>query len=204
MTWTAGDDPATLLQLARNGDDEATGRLLGHYRRYLVLLARLQIDRRLQAKEDASDVVQETLLRAHRSFTDFRGDNEPELVAWLRTILVNQLADLVRYHEAKRRDIRLERRLHDEMNRSSDNLNRVLAASQTSPSDDAARREQAVLFANALGELPEHYREVIVLHHLEGLTFADVARRMNRTVDGVEKLWTRALVRLRRLLGNTP
>ena len=167
-------------------------------------MARLQIDRRLQPKEDASDVVQETLLRAHQGFAAFRGNTEPELLGWLRTILVNQLTDLVRYHEAQRRDIRLERRLHEEMLDSSNAIDRAIASSQESPSEKASHREQAVLFADALDELPEHYRDVIVLHHLEGLSLRDVSRRMNRTVDSVEKLWTRALVQLRRLLGNAP
>jgi RNA polymerase sigma-70 factor (ECF subfamily) len=73
-------------------------------------------------------------------------------------------------------------------------------ASSGSPSRQASRREQAVLLADALGKLPEAYREVIILSHLEGLSFPEVARRLGRTLDSVKNLWARALARLRRSL----
>ena len=85
-----------LLRLARNGDARALGRLLEMYRGYLKLLARLQIDRRLRGKADASDLVQETCLRAHHGFREFRGTTEPELLAWLRQILASRVLDLLR------------------------------------------------------------------------------------------------------------
>jgi RNA polymerase sigma-70 factor (ECF subfamily) len=74
---------------------------------------------------------------------------------------------------------------------------------QSSPSQSASRREQAVLLADALEKLPEDYREVIILSHLESLSFSEVARRMARSVDSVKNLWARALARLRRALGAT-
>jgi RNA polymerase sigma-70 factor (ECF subfamily) len=63
------------------------------------------------------------------------------------------------------------------------------------------RREQAVVLANALEQLPEHYREIILLHEFQDLSFPEVSRRMGRTVDSVKNLWTRALTQLRHLLG---
>jgi RNA polymerase sigma-70 factor (ECF subfamily) len=192
-------DPEKLLVDARAGGPEALGQLLELYRRYLRLLARLQIDRWLQGKVDASDLVQETFLEAHRDFGQFRGTTEGELVGWLRQILAANLADLARrYQGSRRRDVRLERELAVELERSSQALDRGLAAKQSSPSEGAARREQAVLLADALEQLPEDYREVLVLRHLEGLRFAEVARRMDRTQDSVKNLWTRALDQLRR------
>jgi RNA polymerase sigma-70 factor (ECF subfamily) len=82
-------------------------------------------------------------------------------------------------------------------------MNVALLAPQSSPSQHAARREQAVLLANAMQRLPEHYRDVIVLHHLEGLSLSDVARRIGRSEDSVQKLWARALVQLRGFLGES-
>ena len=84
--------------------------------------------------------------------------------------------------------LRLERELADELDRSSRALDRNLAAPQSTPSQRAARREQAVLLADALGQLPDDYREVLILHHLEGLTFPEVASRMGRTVDSVKNV----------------
>src|SRR5262249_18694074 len=87
-----------LLRRARAGDGLALGELLERYRNYLKLLARLQGDRRLKGKFDASDLVQETFLEAHRDFDQFRGVTERELAAWLRQILVSNLANLVRHY----------------------------------------------------------------------------------------------------------
>ena len=195
-------DPVHLLQEARGGDGATLGRLLEQYRRYLALIANVQIGQRLRGKVDASDLVQETFLEAHRNFGRFRGTSEGELVRWLRQILAANLADtLRRYLGTQGRDVRLEREIEDAFDRSSVLLDRGLVALGPSPSQLASHREQAVLLADALAELPDDYREALVLRHLEGLTFAEVARRMGRTLDSVEKLWLRALARLRQELG---
>jgi RNA polymerase sigma-70 factor (ECF subfamily) len=174
------------------------------YRNYLDLLARVQIGRRLRQKVDASDLVQETFLKAHRDFAQFRGQGEAEWIAWLRQILALNLAHLVRrYCGTRRRDVRLERDLADDLAQSSQLLDQALVARQSSPSSQAARREQAVLLADALGNLPSDYREVIILSHLEGLSFPEVADRMGRSVNSVKNLWARALARLRSSLGES-
>jgi RNA polymerase sigma-70 factor (ECF subfamily) len=205
MNSTVERDPEALLASARAGDKQALGELLGQYTHYLTLLARVQIGRRLRGKVEDVDLVQETFLEAHRHFEGFRGTTEGELVSWLRTILAARLSNLLRrYYGTQRRDVRLERELADELDQSSLTLDRCLAAVQSTPSQQAARREQAVLLANALERLPAAYREVIILSHLEGLPFSEVARRMGRTVYSVKNLWARALGRLRRSLGETP
>lgn len=194
-------DPDRLLQRARTGNTEL-GELLESYRRYLSLLARVQIGQRLQGKVDESDLVQETFLEAHRAFDRFQGTSEGQFVCWLRRILATTLADLVRrYLGNQGRDVRLERELSDALDRSSALLDHGLVAEQPSPSQQASRREQAVLLANALSELPDDYREVLVLRHLEGRTFPEVAERMARSLDSVQKLWMRGLVRLRQIMG---
>src|SRR5271166_2848946 len=194
-------DTVRLLALARSGDRAALGQLLERYRSYLSLLARVQIGRRMQGKLDVADVIQETYLEAHRGVGQFRGSTEVQFLAWLRQILVGILANQVRrYFGTKRRDVRLERELQDDLSRSSACLGSGMIASQSSPSAQASRREQAVLLADAMEELPEDYREVIILRQLEGLSFSQVALRMGRTEDSVKNLWARALVRLRRLL----
>jgi RNA polymerase sigma-70 factor (ECF subfamily) len=205
MSTTAAPDPEELLRRARAGSNPALGQLLELYRRYLALLARLQIDRRLRGKVDASDLIQEAFLEAHRNFAQFRGTVEAEFLGWLRQILASRLGELVRrYVKTQRRDVRLERTLALELDQSSRILDRALVAHQSSPSHQAVRREQAVLLADALGRLPEDYREVIILHHMEALTLPQVAQRLGRTVPSVEKLWARALARLNRVLGDSP
>ena len=194
-------DPGELLALAQTGDVSTLGRLLEQYRNYLGLLARLQIGRRLQGKVDASDLVQETFLKAYRDFADFRGAGEAELIAWLRQILAWTLSNLVRHYcGTKGRDLRLERALVAELDQSSQALDRGLIAPQSSPSQQAIGREQSVLLADALARLPPEWRDLLILRHLEGLPFPEVARRLGRTVDVVKKQWPRALAKLRRLL----
>jgi RNA polymerase sigma-70 factor (ECF subfamily) len=179
------------------------GHMLESCRNYLTLLARVQIGRRLQGKVDASDVVQETFLAAHRDFAQFRGTTEKEFAVWLRHILACRLSDLVRrYYGTQRRDVRLERQLADELDQSSRSLG--LVARRSSPSQHLARREQAIQLADALQRLPLEYSEVIVLRHIEGLRFPEIAQRMGRSLDSVEKLWVRGLARLRRSLGVSP
>jgi len=187
---------------AKARGETALGPLLERYRNYLRLLARVEIGRRLQGKLDASDVVQETFLEAHRHFPRFQGNAEPQFAAWLRQILAAKVANLVRhYFGTQGRDVRLEQELAADLDRSSHMLGAELAASLASPSQNAMQREQAVLLADALARLPEDYREVLVLRHLQGLTFPEVARRMERSQDSVEKLWLRGLARLRREFG---
>jgi RNA polymerase sigma-70 factor, ECF subfamily len=204
MTVNATPDPEELLRLAQTGDGAAVGQLLEMYRDYLALLARLQIGRRLQGKVDASDLVQETFLKAHRDFAQFRGVSEGEWVGWLRQIMAGNLAHVVRHYcGTQRRDVRLERDLVAELNESSRVLDQGLVGQQSSPSQRAARREQGVVLAGALAQLPEDYREVIVLSHLQGLSFPEVAQRMGRTLNSVKNLWARALARLRRSFGDS-
>jgi RNA polymerase sigma-70 factor (ECF subfamily) len=198
-------DCEALLREARAGAEGALGRLLERYRGYLTLLARVQIGRRLQGKADHDDLVQDAYLEASRYFVGFRGDSEHELTTWLRRILATCLAHLVRrYLGTQARDAQLERALEDDLGESSRALDMGLVAEQSTPSQRASRREQAVLLADALNRLPPDYREVLILRHLEELTFPEVAARMRRSLDSVEKLWARALPRLRRAFGEAP
>jgi RNA polymerase sigma-70 factor (ECF subfamily) len=201
---SASADPQSLLQQARGGSETALGALLESYSSYLTLLARVQIGRRVQGKVDAGDIVQETYLEAHRQFANFRGTSEGELTAWLRRILAGQLAlTLRRYLGTKGRDVNLERQLGADLDQSTQALDGGLVATHSTPSQHVARREQAVILADALAALPEDYREVIVLRHLEALPFAEVAARMGRSEDSVQKLWVRALGSLRKTLGGS-
>jgi RNA polymerase sigma-70 factor (ECF subfamily) len=188
-----------LLDLAGQTSELALGRRLESFRSYLTILAGMQIGRRLRGKVDPDDVVQETFLRAIRDFGRFRGNSDRELAGWLRQILSARLADLVRrYCGNQGRDPGLERALQIELDQSSQVVDRGLIALLSSPSQQAVRHEQATWLAEALERLPADYREVLVLHHLEECDFAEVARRLGRSVEAVKKLWARALARLRR------
>ena len=198
MDSGAKTDVGQLIGAARAGGD-ALGRLLERYRAYLTLLARVQIGRRLQGKADPAELVQETFLEAHRSYDRFRGDTEATLLAWLRKILANRTAKLVRrFGGTQARDLGLEVALELEVDASSVRLDPGLIDRGESPSGAAAGREVAVVLAEALERLPPDYREVIILRQLEEQPFTEVAGRMGRSVDAVQKLWVRGLALLRR------
>ena len=187
-----------LLQQTRAGDGAALGMLLEAYRPYLTLLARVQIGRLLRGKVGASDVVQDAFLEAHRDFHQFQGGDERSFLAWLRQVLASVLANLVRHYVGTQaRDVRLEQQLAAALDESSAVLGGGLAVLNGSPLAAIERREQSALLAEALERLPEEDREVLVLRHLEGLSFPEVARRMGKTEDSVKKRWPRALLRLR-------
>jgi RNA polymerase sigma-70 factor (ECF subfamily) len=190
-----------LIRQARRHEPGALDRLLESYRQYLKLLARTGIDHSLQGKADPSDLVQETFLKAHQHFRQFRGNNEVELTAWLRRILARNLADLTRrYHLAESRRAGRERSLERLLNTSSQALDKLLANAAGSPSESAQRRELSVVLANALAELSEEQREVVVLHSLEERDWPEVALLMKRTAGAVRSLWVRALKQLRPLI----
>ena len=195
--------PEVLLQRARDGDDAARGRLLELYRNYLRILARAMIGQALQARLDASDLVQETYLKAHREFGQFLGGGERELVGWLRQILVRTLANQAKHHRALGRDVRRQESLEAALDRSSLAVQAALASpSAGGPSARAVRREESVLLADALERLPTDYRDVFILRNLEHVPIEQVAERMGRSVNAVRKLWTRAMLELRRELGS--
>ena len=196
-----GQTPEERIARAREGDDETRGALLETYRCYLELLARLEIGQALRTKLDTSDLVQETFLEAFAGFKEFHGTGEPEFAGWLRSILVAKTNNLIRHYLGTQgRDIRREQRLEIDLDHSSHLLDRGLMAPESTPSRQAAQRELGVLLAEALAALPDDYREVVILRNLEELSFPEVASRMNRSVDSIQKIWVRALVKLRRAM----
>jgi RNA polymerase sigma-70 factor (ECF subfamily) len=176
---------------------ESSGRRWEGYRDYLHLLARLQLDPRLRAKLDPSDVVQQTLVKAHQNRAQFRGQTAGEEAGWLRRILANTLIDAARKFQ---RELALERDLERALGESSARLEAWLAADQSSPSEVAARQEQLVGLARALARLPEDQRLAVELHHLRDAPVADIAAQLGRSEASVAGLLRRGLQKLRELL----
>lgn len=198
-----GGQPSELIARIRDGDETRLGELLTLYRNYLGVLANSQLDRKLRARVSPSDVVQETMLEAHRDFAQFRGSSEREFIGWLRKILVHNLARLIERHvRASKRDVRRDvslANLRASFDRSAMSLEAGLVDDRDTPSTDALRRERAVLLADVMNELSDDHREVLMLRNIRGLKFRDVAAMMERTEAATKMLWTRAIKRLRQL-----
>jgi RNA polymerase sigma-70 factor (ECF subfamily) len=171
-----------------------------HFREYLRMLARAQIDARLQGKLDPSDIVQDTLLKAHQAREQFHGDNEGEMAAWLRKILANSLLDAVRRYSTEARDVAQERSLEAALQESSLRLEKWLASEQSSPSQQAERHERMLRLAVTLGQLPDEQRRALELKHLEGWSVEAIGRHLRRSEAAVAGLLRRGLKRLRELL----
>jgi RNA polymerase sigma-70 factor, ECF subfamily len=201
MAAKSSVSPEQLLERARAGNAQALADLLSLYRNYLSILARVHIDTTLQAKADPSDLAQDACLQAARDFAQFRGTTEAEFTAWLRKILAHRGIEMIRhYKSAKRRDVRREQQIAAEIDHSAQALARVPVSPHYSPSQSAARREMAVLLADALATLPGHYRDALVLYHLERRPIVEVAERLGRSVDSAKKLLARGLIRLRAVM----
>jgi RNA polymerase sigma-70 factor, ECF subfamily len=181
------------LERARLGDARARGELLESFRPYVRFIVRALSDRRLAARVEDSDLVQDALLEAHRHFAGFRGRTVAELTAWLRQIVIRTTGHTLRSHcGTGKRDPGRER--------PAEALE-ALADPGSSPSAQAVRHEQAARLAEALARLPEDMQQVLLGRHLDGLPYAALAERLGRSEGAVRVLYVRALDRLRQECG---
>lgn len=186
---------------AQRGNADALGRLLGAHMNYLKTIAYAQMDERLKRRIGASDIVQETLLEAHRDFLHFVGKSPTEFTSWLRSILINNLKRAIECHlMTAKRDLRRELSLEElkrHADQSSARLELLLASSTSSVSSNAQLHESLIRLTNAIARLPDEYREVIILRHIHGLAFNDIGLRLNKTSGAVRMIWMRAIEKLR-------
>lgn len=174
--------------------------LLEPFRKYLTVLASVHLDARLRGKLDPADVVQQTLLRACAAWPTLRAVEPAGLAAWLRKILASELADTVKHFHRDRRAVGRERSIEADLDRSVSGLAGWLAADTASPSQKAAHGEDLLRLTDALADLPDRMREVVVLKHCQGWTLQQIADRIGKTVPAVASLLRRGLEQLRHRL----
>ena len=179
---------------------ESNHETLDQFRSYLYLLARAHLGPRMQNKLDASDLVQQTLLDAHAKKNQFRGNTDAERAAWLRKILTCNLADALRHQHRAKRDVSRQRSLEAEIDGSFCRAESWLAASQSSPSQQATKKEELLRLADALTKLPEAQRDAVILRHLQVMSLAEVASQLDRSEPAVAGLVYRGLNKLHDLL----
>ena len=201
MSPATRQDVSELIRKARAGDAASRDALFALCRGYLGVVAQAQLDTWLRVKIDASDVVQQTMLEAHRDFARFSGESEKQWLGWLRGILKHNMADFVRcYRGTAKRQARREVRWRDPAASTASPGAPEPAAAVATPSQEAIRMDDELRVAAALAELPDDYREVIALRNFERLAFAEVADRMGRSRPAVQMLWMRALKKLQEAL----
>lgn len=194
---------AEVIDSARDGNTQTLGRLLQLYQNYLNVLATTQLDRRLRRRMSTSDLVQETMMAAHRDFGQFRGGSEGELLAWLRQILSNCLSHAVEKNiHAQKRDMRREiaiEQVAEKLDDSMARMSNVFADKAATPSQIAGQKELAAELSDQLAKLKPSYRDVIVYRNLQGLSFVEIADRMEIQSGAARMLWTRAIAKFKEI-----
>ena len=172
------------------------------HRSYLKLQAEMHLGPRLSVKKDASDIVQEAMLEAHRDLKDFRGKTDIQLRAWLRRILTNNLSEVARRYNTKQRTIGREVSLQDQLEHSSALLISQLDPKQETPSKLMITQERSEQLAEALLKLREEERTAVVFKHIHNLPVAEIAEHLGRTSEAVAGLLRRGLKKLRESLNS--
>lgn len=188
LTWE------NLLLAARAGDDRALNEVWTQLRDYLVLTAD-DIGESLNGKLDASDIVQQSLMEAHKDFGKFRGQSEKEMRAWLVRLVQRNLIDAGRkFRETQQRDVSREFSLD-----ASDTTNAIPSGEKTG-SSVVRRKEVDDELLRAVASLPERSQQVLELRHHQGLSHTEVARELGMSEAAARKLWSRTVEELRQLL----
>jgi len=180
------------------GPDSSLEDVRAWLRRHAAVL----LDGRLRGKVDPSDIVQDTLLKAHQHREQLRGQTEAQRRAWLRQILANTLADLVRrFLQGRKRNLGLEQSLDEAVRLSSAQLGAWLVDPAAAPEAEAEGQERLLWLAEGLAELPADQQQAVRLKHLHGLSVAETAREMGKTSAAVAGLLRRGLETLRQRPG---
>ncbi len=201
---TARHEPAVeeLLRRAAAGDAAAAGQAVMAYDERLRRVVRLRLDARVARRIDVDDVLQEMHIEALQRLPEFLAQRAVSLLIWLRFLAVQRCLTLARRHlTAAARDVRRERRLAEqESDATSMALEHALAASLTSPSRAAARKETRAGLRAAVQALDPLDREILCLRHFEELDNAESAAVLGIASAAASKRYIRALVRLREVL----
>jgi len=199
MSGRLEPDTDHLLEAASGGNAQARGELLERHRARLQRMVGIRFDRRLAARVDPSDVVQETLAEASVKLDAYLHERPLAFYPWLRQIAQQRLTDLHRRHLlAQRRSVSREEPAGLPSESAMELAERLLAGE--APSAGLRREEQRVRVRQALEQLPERDRDVLVLRYLEQLSTAETAAVLGSSPGAVRVRTLRALQRLRDIL----
>jgi RNA polymerase sigma-70 factor (ECF subfamily) len=200
-------DVLTLLERARAGDQGALNEIFLRHRSRLRRMVEMRLDRRLQARIDASDVIQEAYVEVVSRLEEYLRDPRLPLFLWLRLVVGERLLKLHRHHlGTQMRDVGQEVSLYREAlpAASSSALAAQLLGKHTSPTQAALRAERMLRLQEAINTLDPMDREVLSLRHFEELTCAESAQVLGINEGAAAKRYIRALKRLKDVLSTMP
>ncbi|MEX2287057.1 MAG: sigma-70 family RNA polymerase sigma factor [Planctomycetaceae bacterium] len=205
--WPDTEETQQLLQDAGAGDEQAVNRLMDRHRAALARMVQLRLDAAIAGRIDASDVVQDVLIEAHRRLADYLRDPPMPFHLWLRQLAKDQVIDMHRRHRgAQRRSVDREHRLTDRQfaDRSSMDLAAMLKDQELTPAAATIRKELERRFLTALDELDDADREIILMRHFEQLGNNETAEALGLSPAAAGMRHLRALRKLRAILGDHP
>jgi RNA polymerase sigma-70 factor, ECF subfamily len=190
-----------LLDRATTGDVAARRDLLERYRDYLRRMVAARLDRRVAARLDPSDVVQETLADAAQQMDKCLGSPSLPFFGWLRLLAGEHIRDAHRRHlGAQRRAVTRECRAPELTNESAVGLVSHLRAQDTSPSNRLVREESCARVRAAMSALRPVDREVLAMRYVEQLSTAEMAQALGISEGAVKSRHLRAVIKLRGVL----
>lgn len=188
-----------LITLAREGDRCALDQLFSVYGERIRRIIRLRMGKELRSKLESMDLVNEALMCAVRDLKEFSYRDEGDFLRWLAQIAENRIRDNLDRLHAGKRDIRKESPLDDDTSKGTNRHNRVQQlAMSTTPSAILSKKEELDKLENAIDQLKPEHRKIILLAKIEGLSYKEVADKLNKSTDMVGYLLSQAMMALTR------
>lgn len=202
MYSTCNHQTQRLITLAKNGDQSALDQLFKAYNERVLRIIRMRMGPELRTKLQSIDLVQDAFISALRGLENFTYKNEGDFLRWISKIAENRLRDNIDNFHADKRDIRKEIPLNNNSSNTQDNFIGISEpANNTTPSLIISKREDLNKLEKAMEKLKPEYREVIMLIKIDGLTYADAAKKLNKGSDAVRMLLSRAIAALSQSFG---
>ena len=186
-----------LVTLAKDGDRCALDQLCSVYGERIRRIIRLRMGEELRSKLESMDLVNEALMCAVKDIKEFTYHDEGDFLRWLAQIAENRIRDNLDMLHAGKRDIRKESPLDIKTSKDTNGRNRVpQLAISTTPSVILSKKEQLDKLESAIDKLRPEHKQVILLAKIEGLSYKEVADRLNKSTDMVGYLLSRAMMAL--------
>ncbi|PQO44025.1 sigma-70 family RNA polymerase sigma factor [Blastopirellula marina] len=202
--WPEAEKTEQLILDAKGGDSDARDKLLERHRDSLRRMVEMRLDRKIRRRVDASDVVQDVLVEANRRLADYMSNPAMPFHLWLRHLAHDRIIDAHRRHRgSQKRSVDLEQNISAPVNVDQSSLNIVaqICDQEMTPAAAATMNELQARFEQAISQLDEQDREVVVMRHFEQLSNQEVAAALGLSAAAASMRYLRALRRLRALLG---
>ncbi len=167
---------------------------IGRLRPWLQMIADRELPDQLRGRVDASDIVQQTLLKAWQAESQFTGETHEQRLAWLRSIVKNTIRDHQRrLFGANKRGLGREQLASDVFAQGDPGLSQHAMSPGPTVSGELEFSEQRLALEQSLAQLSQDQRQVIELRHFEELPFVEIAKRIGKSEPAVRMMWVRAL-----------